>query len=458
MLIPQDLLTQTVILLFLAVGFVFVLTVTWRFPKGFFLAVFLLRPLVEIARLLPARPELVQGIINGAGVSIPVLLFVVLLLHGKIWEPENVLPLAFVFAFLFVGLFHEMNMESGEFMFRVLAPLALLIFPQAVIKSEKDLKTFLRIVAFSSVLVLIAVYIDQERTNIHPVFGWVQDRIPLGGGEARNRLAAVFGVPTMTAFWLFQFFAVVYFLFETERAPRRYLWAVLSAGTLVPIYFTFSRAAWLSCVAVIILYNLFVGRWRRTAVWVVSLVMVALVAVPDILFRLQNPGKASFRLQLWAGYFQSLTAGGPKAWLSGLGYANLPEKNPFSGHMISPGATGLVENSFVFLLAGAGLLTLLIFGLMILDLARRARGLTKHARNTFAGDFGAWSLSLLAAWFIMSISADVVSYAIINWYWYAYFGCIYALGKHLTESVKPQGVDRSYFPEASRTFSPSVAE
>jgi hypothetical protein len=436
MLTEFDLLAQTLWLSGFAVAMVFVLLISWRYPRQIFWAVFFFRPLLEMSRLMKGNNELVQGIINGVGIVVPAVLLLVLFFHKKIWSEVNLLPMAFLVVMLFTGSLHEMNFEAGEMLIRILTPVVFLVYPQMIIQSEKDLKTFLRVVAVSTIFVLLAVYLDRQRTNVHPVYGWVQDAIPLKSGETQNRLGAIFGVPTMTAYWAFQFFAVTYFLFETERTAVRFFWMGIWIILLIPIYFAFSRATWLGCLITLFLYSVLKGRLARTTAWILSIAAVTIVVLPNIVFRLQNPLTIGYRFAVWSGYLRSLVARGVPSWLAGMGFANLPGKNIYSGYLYEYGASGFVENSFIFLLAGAGLVALIVFIFMILNLVRRASWLRKNGTTPLIRDFGAWSICLLVVWLVMGMVGDMVSYVVINWYWYAYFGCILALWKNRKESAQ----------------------
>jgi hypothetical protein len=431
-----DPLSQVLALAVLLASFSFFVLICWRYPDYVFWMVFLLRPLLDMTRLLKGQGLMVRWLINGIGVMVPVALLLVLILHKKLMFKENAIFLLLIGAILLSYFFHEMTAESGEMLIRILTPFAFILFPQVFIKSEEDVKTFLRLVAVSTVFVLIAICLDRSRTNVHPLSGWVQDAIMLKGGGIQNRFAAVFGVPTVTAFWLFQFFAVTYLMFEIEKFPKRWLWIGICLILSVPLFFAFSRAAWLGCWLLIFFYNLLKGRFGRTTVWVLGVVVLAAIIVPDILYRLQNPTAIHDRLLLWSGYIQTLSFKGSLSWLGGLGWANLPEKNLFTGQLVTYGSTGLVENSFLFILAGAGMLALVLFVLAFFQLARWSRWLIRNARTLFIRDFGAWSLAMLPAWFVMSMAGDMVSYVVINWYWYASFGCVLALRKHLKNSLQ----------------------
>jgi hypothetical protein len=254
----------------------------------------------------------------------------------------------------------------------------------------------------------------------------------------QNRLAAVFGVPTMTAYWVFQFFAVAYFLFDTERSAARFLalgvWVIL----LAPLYLAFSRATWIGCLVILVGYNVLKGRRRVMAILLSATAVVTVVLLPNILQRLQDPTTVGYRFDVWSGYIRSLAARGGFAWLTGMGFTNLPEKNIYTGNLYSPGATGQVENSFVFLLAGAGVVAAVLFILLAWDLARRAWWLRTNGTTSFVRDFGAWSLALLSVWLVMGMVGDMVTYVVINWYWYAFFGCLLAMWR-LQKNAAPAG-------------------
>jgi len=427
MMADLDLLSRVLLGLIAAAGLLLLVFLSWKFPRQVFWAIFLFRPLLDMSRLVPNDNVPVQTIINGVGVGVPAVLLAVLILRRRAFSKDLWIPLAFGIVLLVSALFHEKDLETGSILVRILTPVVFLLFPSLVLTSEKDLRTFLRVVGWSTVFVLVALYLDRGRTNVNPLYGWVQDAIPLLGGGTQDRLAAVFGVPTMTAYWVFQFFAVAYFLFDTERSAARFLALGLWIVLLVPIYLAFSRATWIGCLVILVAYNVLKGRRKMTTLVLSLLVVAALVALPNILFRMQNPTTVGYRFAVWSGYVRSLTARGGLAWLTGMGFANLPEKNIYTGYLYSPGATGQVENSVVYLLAGAGVVAALLFILLAWNLIRRAWWLRTKGTTRFIRDFGAWSLALLAVWLVMGTVGDMVTYVVINWYWYAFFGCLLAL-------------------------------
>ena len=427
MMADLDLLSRVLLGLIAAAGLLLLVFLSWKFPRQVFWAIFLFRPLLDMSRLVPNDNVPVQTIINGVGVGVPAVLLAVLILRRRAFSKDLWIPLAFGIVLLVSALFHEKDLETGSILVRILTPVVFILFPSLVLTSEKDLRTFLRVVGWSTVFVLVALYLDRGRTNVNPLYGWVQDAIPLLGGGTQDRLAAVFGVPTMTAYWVFQFFAVAYFLFDTERSAARFLALGLWIVLLVPIYLAFSRATWIGCLVILVAYNVLKGRRKMTTLVLSLLVVAALVALPNILFRMQNPTTVGYRFAVWSGYVRSLTARGGLAWLTGMGFANLPEKNIYTGYLYSPGATGQVENSVVYLLAGAGVVAALLFILLAWNLIRRAWWLRTKGTTRFIRDFGAWSLALLAVWLVMGTVGDMVTYVVINWYWYAFFGCLLAL-------------------------------
>jgi hypothetical protein len=438
---PMDTLTILLAAWALGGGLLFLVLVAWRFPKQALWLIFLSRPLLEASRLIKNDQGFVQAVINACGVLIPVILFAVLLLRGEFFAKGGRIAPCFMLVFLIASVGHGLNAESGTLLLKVLMPFSLLLFPSLAVKSEEDLKTFLKLIAFSSLVVIAAVLLDWHRTNVNPVYGWVQDIIPLKSGESQNRLASVFGVPTTTSFWLFQFIAVCYFLYETERSSRRWFWLGICAFLSIPLYLTFSRAAWIGTALMVGLFNILKGRRFRMAAGGLAFGAAALWFLPNILFRLQNLASWKWRLLYWAGFLKSMSGRDILNWVTGLGLTDLPEKNLFTGSLFNYGSTGIIENSFVFILVGAGGVALLLFVGLFVSLAKTARFLSRMGASPFIRDFGRWSLSMLAAWLVMGMSGEMVTYAVINWYWYVFFGCLAALGIRARRSAEaPAGV------------------
>lgn len=425
---PTDGATTLLAVWALGCGLLLLALCAWRFPRTVLPLIFLVRPLLEACRLPKFDPAVGQAIINASGVLVPAALFGALALRGKLFERGSRQAWGFLLVFLIISLGHGLNAESGTILLKVLLPFSLLLYPALAIDSEEDVKKFLRLVGYSALIVIVLVLLDWSRTNINPVHGWVQDIIPLKEGGTRNRLASVFGVPTTTSFWLFQFLAVGYLLFETDRPPRRWIWLGICAALSVPLYYTFARAAWIGAAVLVALYNLLKGRRLRIAVGTLAFGAAVLWLLPNVLYRMQNLATWKWRFLFWLGYLKSISVGEATGWLVGIGLTDLPRKNLFTGELFKLGSTGLIENSFVFVLVGAGAAALLLFVAVFLSLAKTARRLSLTAGSPFVRDFGIWSLSLLAAWFVMGMSGDMVTYAVINWYFYAFFGCLLALG------------------------------
>lgn len=418
----------------LAAYFVLIL----KSPKYVFFGVFLVRPLIEFLRV-SIDSETARLIINGIGIVIPTSLLLVMLFQNQLFSKFNMLVLAFMLVVLASSFINEISSNSAEIAIRIISPFVMLIFPQTVIKSEDDLKKFFRIIAISSVFVLLAVLLDWDRTNINYLRGWVQDAVVTSGGGLRPRLAAVFGVPTATAFWLFQFFAVTFFLFEVESRLYRWAYLALCALMLIPMYFTFSRAAWIACFVLVLSYYLFEARYRIALVIGATVLVFSVFLLPDVLLRIQSISTVQTRITSWTGYLGSVFSQGFAPMIVGLGWIDLPAKNVLSGDLFSPGSTGIVENSYLYLLVGAGVIAFVLFWMIFVSLGHKAWTIKGKTERVVWRKLAAWGLGLIGAWFIMGMSGDVISYVVINWYFYALFGCIIAVSTNRAGMGKSNG-------------------
>lgn len=422
----------------------------FKYPKQIFLATFLLRPLLEWSRLysqaglMYQEADSIRLAINVIGVLIPCILLLTAVLRKKLDIASNKWIIYYILLTLFSAMFHEKSEDVGVMLGRLITPFLLMIYPQSIFSSDKDLKRFLLTTGISTVFVAIAVCLDWENTNIHPVFGWVQDLVILSDGSEQERMAAVFGVPTATGFWLFQFFAVLYILFETSQTRFKYVWLAGCAGFIYPIYMTFSRSAWISCLILVFTYNFLKRRLKRFGAVVVFCVLAILVALPDIIMRMQNVQSMEGRITLWAGYFTALFKGGLFAVLLGLGLEDLPGKNVSTGYYFDIGSTGFVENTFIYILASTGLFALIAFCIIFYGIARQSVWLKNHSDSPFRKDYSIWTLSLLMSWFVMSMSGDMLTYTVINWYFYTFMGWTAALYFHSQKENVSKGVDAAY--------------
>ena len=209
----------------------------------------------------------------------------------------------------------------------------------------------------------------------------MQDVMYDSNGDMVMRLGAVFGVPTMTAFWLFQFFAVAYLLFEVEKTKIKWMWLLVCVSFLYPIYLTLSRSTWIACFILLFSYNLLKGRLGKIFVLLIGIASMVVVLLPNVVLRFQDVTNYLNRFELWIGYVKALNAGGLLSWLFGLGWMNLADKN--SWDMYDPYVMGTAENSFLFVSAGVGITSLLLFLAIFTKIALcswQLKGITRSSR------------------------------------------------------------------------------
>lgn len=408
----------------LGLASVFILVLIYRYPEWSLISIYLLRPFFELARLTPWEDQVTQWIIGPLSLLITLTMFLVLILRNKLFSWDNSYILGFIGVTIFIALFNGANFGVIDIIVRIIAPLVLLIFPQLFIKDDRQVRRFLHIIAYSTVIVLIALLLDFDRTNMNP-YGWIQGQVEGSTGELVPRMAAVFGVPTVTAFWLFQFFAVTYLFFSFEKGAKRFAWFAVMMIILFGIYKTYCRGAWVSCVFLPVAYNCLQRKYLLGSILGIMILLIPIL-LPDIILRISDPITILGRLYWWYGYLEAMMRQGSSSWFLGLGWADIVAGNIYS---VSPieGVTGLVENSFIFMFAGSGLIPLLLLLMIFLNLSRQALWLVEKGDTQFSRSYGAWGLSLLGSWFIMSMSGDMLTYTVINWYYYIYFGWLSAL-------------------------------
>jgi hypothetical protein len=420
-----------------------------RSPKYLFFFILLVRPFIELFRINNSNEQL-RLIVNGIGIIVPACLFLLMVVQNQIFKKHNLIIMLFMIAILLSTIINEPSARSFEMAVRIISPFVFLMFPQTIIKTEDDLRNYFRIIAISSIFVLLAVALDWERTNIHSLGGWIQGTIATYEGGAQPRMAAVFGVPTTTAFWLFQFYAVSFFLFTTEKRLIRWPYLLLCLLILIPIYFTYSRAAWLGCFVLVILYLFLLGHHRKALAVGAAITGLSVFMLPNILLRIQSLDSVQSRIIYWIGYVRMVFSQGLLSSLFGVGWVGLPDKNLFSGDIYDAGSTGIVENSFIFLLAGAGVISIAIFTIIFFKLARKAILIKKKGKSIFIRKYAAWCIGMISAWLIMSMSGDLVSYVIINWYFYAFFGGLLAIARNSALTNNMPAMKRKPYPMTNK--------
>ena len=415
-----------VISLLVLLGFaaLIVFFLIYQYREMALMVIFFLRPLLELGRLTPWREQFTEWVIGPVGLLISLLMFLVLIFRNKLFDRNNSYLLGFIVVTLFIAVVNGVNFQVWDLMARIISPLVFLVFPQLFINDERQVKRFIMVVALSTAIVIVSILLDFDRTNVNPIFEWDQDQITLSTGELQPRMAAVFGVTTTTAYWLFQFFAVIFILGNLAEGTKRYGWSIVMLILLYGIYVTYCRTAWVACLLLFVVYNILNRRY--SLIGIIGVMVFALIVLnPDIITRITDLGSLIGRLEFWFGYMQVMMMKGFQTWLLGLGWADI--LLGIGAVEVIEGSTGLVENTYLFILAGTGLIPLLLLLGFFGNLAAQALWLVKHGDTRFSRNLGAWGFSLLGCWFLMSMTGEMITYVVINWYYYVFFGMFSAL-------------------------------
>ena len=212
-----------------------------------------------------------------------------------------------------------------------------------------------------------------------------------------------------------------------ERLARNWpYWLLLVLG-LATTYFTYLKAAWLAVLFQILLW-LYLTRRKRIAlaVLVVTVVLVAFplrhgfVSVFSDLWKLSSAetrGQAlSGRVFLWGQYWQGLRTAGLREILLGEGF--LPPGWSTTGYA--------VHDDYLRLLVMTGVFGFIAYwGLMIAALRELRRAVKRLAdRHGLEHRIGMATECLLAAYFLMGITADPSSYPSLTLYLWLLIGLV----------------------------------
>ena len=385
--------------------------------KGFF-AIFLLRPIVEISRL---GHSTILGLSASdvVGLIIPLTLVVVILLkHPRPIRIRGWLG-AFVGLVVFTQVIH--GMANLPQLIRVLSPIPFLIFPQIIEWKDKNVLKFIQSVCYSIPLVLLAVVLSRSAHDLLPTGVDIQ-------GMMVGRWGGVFYVPTLMGYWL-----SIFFLFgflgsiaaSSQRLKRLFLGGSLLL--LVPIYWTFSRTAWVSCAVGLLIVLIMSKRYRE------SFVVLVLAFAINFVFtgvgqRLTSDLQGVGRLVLWIPIATMFWRWDNFDKILGVGWANidghllhfLPSSWPIIG-------VGLTENSFLFILLGAGLLASLSYLFYWLFILRGTKRLAKMQISTISKLFAILAFALTSMMLLQGLTDDLVTSPVLNWYFYAVAGIVDAM-------------------------------
>jgi O-antigen ligase len=317
----------------------------------------------------------------------------------------------------------------------------------SIIDSASPSISLLEAIRVTAVVVMLAVLevmlVDREMIKKLVTSIYVSALIPVGytmfevlthhaqftsGGF--SRFEGTFSQPNPFAIYLTMLIVMGAALFPHLSDRKKLGMGVLLFFSLVCLYYTFTRSAWIACVIGLFAVA-FMGRRRLMLGLMVAGIMVSLVALPSIAGRFADlgtstsaAGYASNSLAWRFDYWSDVLPLANKDPITGIGlnmssYETSQQKEPHNDFLRAYVETGIVGTiAYLALLAS-----------MVL-VARDSMRFTKKRAWTYERSIAVGFASCVIAFVIISIVSNVITEVIVLWYYVAFAAAAYAVTRY----------------------------
>ena len=245
-----------------------------------------------------------------------------------------------------------------------------------------------------------------------------------------SRFEGTFAQPNPFAIYLTLLIIMGVALLPHLAQKKQLAMSLLLVGSVICLYFTFTRSAWIATVLGVFAVGI-MGRRRMTLVVMVAAIMVSVVAFPTILQRFADLGTStsaagyasnslSWRFDYW-GQVLPLAAKDP---ITGIGLdmsslATSQQKEPHNDFLRSFVETGIIGTiAYIALLISMGLV------------ARHAMRFTRRRRLSYERSVAVGFAACVMAFVILSIVSNVITQVVVLWYYVAFAAAAYAVTRY----------------------------
>ncbi|HTL71345.1 MAG TPA: O-antigen ligase family protein [Candidatus Eisenbacteria bacterium] len=301
--------------------------------------------------------------------------------------------------------------KAVKLLFNLASYFAMLLLPFLVDARVNDKRFWVKALAASSVLPVLAADVDLMRGG-HMFEG------------VGARVLGTFTHPNILAFYLVWVVALVLYLFKSAHF-RMNGWQkagllVFLADVFVLLLATKTRNAWISCWLFFFVYGLL--KEKKFAVFAVFAAAVAL-AVPQIASRtsdLSSQGGSlnsfAWRVELWKSSLPSIR----EKWLLGHGLASFQElSRGFFSYERTHGADA--HNTYVQILFESGLVGLLSYLALYASLFGVFFNRVRKGFGRLSAEY-AVVLAYLVSYLLSSFADNMFYYLALNWYFWFFVG------------------------------------
>jgi O-antigen ligase len=253
------------------------------------------------------------------------------------------------------------------------------------------------------------------------------------GGFAR--FEGTFAQPNPFAIYLTLLIVMGVAIFPHLTRRNKFLMTALLLCSLVALYSTFTRSAWLAA-AVAVLMVAFMGRRRLLIGGLVMAAVLSLVLVPTIIQRFADLGQSSSpngyatNSLVWRfDYWDQVLPLAAKDPITGIGlgmssFETVQAKEPHNDPLRAYVETGLVGLLAYFLL-------LISMGMV----ARQAMRFTKRRRGTYERSIAVGFACCVMAFVVLSLVSNVITQVVVLWYYVAFAAAAYAVTRYRENAV-----------------------
>ena len=245
-----------------------------------------------------------------------------------------------------------------------------------------------------------------------------------------SRFEGTFSQPNPFAIYLTMLIVMGAALFPHLTQKKKIGMAALLFFSLVCLYYTFTRSAWIACVIGLFAVAI-MGRRRLMLGLMVAAIMVSLVALPSIAGRFADLGSStsaagyssnslSWRFSYW-GDVLPLASKDP---ITGIGlnmssYETSQQKEPHNDFLRAYVETGVI-----------GTIAYLALLLSMVLVARDSMRFTKRRAWTYERSIAVGFAACVISFLVISLVSNVITEVIVLWYYVAFAAAAYAVTRY----------------------------
>ncbi len=354
--------------------------------------------------------------------------------------------------FWFLGRLHEGRKSPPASIHRICLILFAIAGFLSVIDSSNILVSLLAALRIASVVVMLAVLevmlVDRAAIQRMVTAIYLSAIVPVGyalfniathhsqfSSGGFGRYEGTFAQPNPFAIYLTLLIVMGVAIFPHLSRRQKWLLTPLLIGSVICLYYTFTRSAWLAALVGVVAVAIF-GRRRLTLGLIVVAAMVSVVAVPTIMQRFADLGQArsasgyANNSLVWRfDYWDQILPLADKDPITGIGlgmssFETVQQKEPHNDFLRAYVETGVVGTIAYFAL---------LFSMVAV--AWQSMRHTKWKKRSYERSVAVGFASCVIAFMMISIVSNVITEVVVLWYYVAFAAAAYAVTRYRENAV-----------------------